>query len=40
MVWGWANELITPEERARGVRLVEVECREHAGNAASYMGND
>lgn len=37
-VGGWADELITPEERARGVRLVEVECREHAGNAASYMG--
>lgn len=39
MVWGWADELITAEERARGVRLHEVECREHAGNAASYMGN-
>ncbi len=39
MVWGWADKLITDEERARGVRLVEVECREHAGNAASYMGN-
>lgn len=38
MVWGWANELITPEERARGVKLVEAECREHAGNSASYMG--
>ena len=38
MVWGWADELITPDERADGVRLVEVECREHAGNAASYMG--
>lgn len=40
MVYGWAEELITPEERARGVRLVEVECREHAGNAASYMGTN
>jgi 6-pyruvoyltetrahydropterin/6-carboxytetrahydropterin synthase len=40
MVHGWAEELITPEERARGVRLVEVECREHAGNAASYMGTN
>lgn len=40
MVWDWADELITTEERARGVRLVEVECREHAGNAASYMGSD
>ena len=38
MVWGWADELITPGERLRGVRLVEVECREHAGNAASYLG--
>lgn len=38
MVHGWAEELITPEERARGVRIAEVECREHAGNAASYMG--
>ena len=38
MVWGWADKLITPEERTRGVGLVEVECREHAGNAASYMG--
>jgi 6-pyruvoyltetrahydropterin/6-carboxytetrahydropterin synthase len=37
-VWRWADELITPDERRRGVRLVEVECREHAGNAASYMG--
>ncbi len=39
MVWDWADELITPEERTRGVHLVEVECREHAGNAASYTGN-
>jgi 6-pyruvoyltetrahydropterin/6-carboxytetrahydropterin synthase len=39
MVWGWADQTITDEERARGVRLVEVECREHAGNAASYTGN-
>jgi 6-pyruvoyltetrahydropterin/6-carboxytetrahydropterin synthase len=39
LVWGWADQLITAEERARGVRLVEVECREHAGNAASYLGN-
>lgn len=39
MVYGWADELITREERQRGVRLVEVECREHAGNAASYMGD-
>lgn len=39
MVWDWADDLITPEERTRGVRLVEVECREHAGNAASYMGD-
>jgi 6-pyruvoyltetrahydropterin/6-carboxytetrahydropterin synthase len=38
MVWEWADELITPEERARGVHLLEVECREHAGNAASYTG--
>lgn len=38
MVWTWGNELITADERKRGVRLVEVECREHAGNAASYMG--
>jgi 6-pyruvoyltetrahydropterin/6-carboxytetrahydropterin synthase len=38
MVWGWANALITDDERKRGVRLAEVECREHAGNAASYMG--
>jgi 6-pyruvoyltetrahydropterin/6-carboxytetrahydropterin synthase len=38
MVWGWANDLITNEERSRGVRLIEVECREHAGNAASFMG--
>lgn len=39
MVWEWADELITDEERARGVHLVEVECREHAGNAASYTGS-
>jgi len=38
MAWGWADELITPAERARGVRLVEVECREHGANGASYMG--
>lgn len=38
MVWVWADYLITPQEAVRGVRLVEVECREHAGNAASYMG--
>lgn len=40
MVWSWAEELITDDERRRGVRLVEVECREHAGNAASYMGGE
>lgn len=40
MVWDWANDLITVDERLRGVRLVEVECREHAGNAASYMGGE
>jgi len=40
MVWDWAEATITPEERARGVHLVEVECREHAGNAASYMGTN
>lgn len=40
MVWDWADATITPEERARGVHLVEVECREHAGNAASYMGTN
>jgi 6-pyruvoyltetrahydropterin/6-carboxytetrahydropterin synthase len=39
IVWFWADELITANERARGVHLVEVECREHAGNAASYMGD-
>lgn len=39
MVWDWADQLITDEERARGVHLVEVECREHAGNAASYTGS-
>lgn len=40
MVYGWADALITTEERERGVHLVEVECREHAGNAASYMGTN
>jgi 6-pyruvoyltetrahydropterin/6-carboxytetrahydropterin synthase len=40
MVWNWAWDLVTPEEADRGVRLVEVECREHAGNAASYMGEN
>lgn len=40
MVWDWANDLITVDERLRGVKLVEVECREHAGNAASYMGGE
>lgn len=38
MAGQWANETITHDERARGVRVVEVECREHAGNAASYLG--
>jgi 6-pyruvoyltetrahydropterin/6-carboxytetrahydropterin synthase len=38
MVWEWADELITDEERSRDVRMIEVECREHAGNAASYLG--
>jgi 6-pyruvoyltetrahydropterin/6-carboxytetrahydropterin synthase len=40
IVWDWADELIADDERARGVRLVEVECREHAGNAASYTGGE
>jgi 6-pyruvoyltetrahydropterin/6-carboxytetrahydropterin synthase len=39
LVYGWALETLTEEEVARGVRVAEVECREHAGNAASYMGN-
>jgi 6-pyruvoyltetrahydropterin/6-carboxytetrahydropterin synthase len=39
LVWGWADRFISPDDRQRGVRLVEVECREHAGNAASYMGD-
>lgn len=38
MVGEWAWETITPEEADRGVRIAEVECREHAGNAASYLG--
>lgn len=37
LAYCWADNLITPEERARGVRVAEVECREHAGNAASYI---
>lgn len=39
MVAGWARETITPPEYQRGVRVAEVECREHAGNAASYLGD-
>jgi 6-pyruvoyltetrahydropterin/6-carboxytetrahydropterin synthase len=38
MAWDCADGLITSLERERSVRLAEVECREHAGNAASYMG--
>lgn len=38
MVGRWAHDTITLSECDRGVRVVEVECREHAGNAASYMG--
>lgn len=40
---GHEVEGVVPDVRTAGlvtdrVRLVEVECREHAGNAASYMG--
>lgn len=40
MAWYKVQELITEEELDRKVRLIEVECREHAGNAASYMGTN
>jgi len=39
MAWEKALDLITADEFERGVRIIEVECREHAGNAASYMGS-
>jgi 6-pyruvoyltetrahydropterin/6-carboxytetrahydropterin synthase len=45
MAWDKAKQLLD-EWQARevdplssGVTLVRVECREHAGNAASFMGN-
>lgn len=38
MAWGWSDELITPEERERGVHLRSVECREHGANSATYTG--
>lgn len=38
MVYGWAQATLTPNELLRGVHVTEVECREHAGNAASYHG--
>jgi len=34
----WQGRAVGPLQP--GVRLVEVECREHAGNAASYMGSN
>lgn len=34
----YVNKAGQPVPRQPRVRLIEVECREHAGNAASYMG--
>lgn len=39
MVYGWAADTRTEDDIRRGVHVLEVECREHAGNAASYTGS-